>query len=400
VRHDDKPRSGTQSIERVVAVLRVVASRGRHGMRLGDVAAASGLPVSTCLRMLQRLEIEGLLERHPVTRQYFLGPLLHELGLLARPRIALAERCEATLAQVADETHDTVYLSERRGLEAVCSARALGNYPIKALTLDVGIRRPLGVGAGGLAILCAMAPAEADEVIEANAQRYAKLSTLDAARVRDAVREGRERGHAFLDSAVFHGVAAVGVAFPAGAPVAAISVTAISARLDEARRETVATVLRKHVRALERGLAHERRPASAESRARAPRMSPPGCRPGRRPACSPPSLLSSSDAFIDGVGRRRRPHQPLAVPARPLDVAERVGQQVLQPLVAGAEDGLVETRWSRETHIRVATTRMISGLHFLMGCRTSEWKLTNRVAPCCSSTRARSRMSRFAAAGT
>ena len=253
--HDQAPaRSGTQSIERVVGVLRVVASRGRHGMRLGDVAAASGLPTSTCLRMLKRLEIEGLLERHPITRQYFLGPLLHELGLLARPRIALAEHCEATLAELAEDSSDTVYLSERRGLEAVCSARAVGRYPIQALTLDVGIRRPLGVGAGGLAILCALPPAEADEVIEANAQRYAKLSTLDVEQVRDAVREGRERGYAFLDSAVFQGVAAVGVAFPHGAPVAALSVAAISARLDEERRENIAALLKRHLLVLERRL--------------------------------------------------------------------------------------------------------------------------------------------------
>lgn len=251
---DAPPRSGTQSIERVVAMLRVVASRGRSGMRLNDVVAASGLPTSTCFRMLQRLEVEGLVERHPVTRKYFLGPLLHELGLLARPRVELAERCEATLAELADETHDTVYLSERRGLEAVCTARALGSYPIKALTLDVGIRRPLGVGAGGLAILCALGEAEADEIVAANARRYAKLSVLDAARVRDAVREGRERGYAFLDSPVFPGTAALGVAFPAHAPFAAISVAAISARLDATRRVEVAAALQRQVRALERAL--------------------------------------------------------------------------------------------------------------------------------------------------
>jgi DNA-binding IclR family transcriptional regulator len=248
-------RSGTQSIERVVAMLRVVASRGRSGMRLGDVVAASGLPTSTCFRMLQRLEIEGLVERHAVTRKYFLGPLLHELGLLARPRVQLAERCEPVLAEIADDTKDTVYLSERRGLEAVCTARALGDYPIKALTLDVGIRRPLGVGAGGLAILCALPPAEADEIIDANAQRYAKLSALDPARVRAEVDEGRVRGFAFLDSAVFPGTAAVGVAFPPDDPVAAISVAAVSARLDAERRVEVAQALQRRVQRLARALA-------------------------------------------------------------------------------------------------------------------------------------------------
>ena len=56
---------------------------------------------------------------------------------------------------------------ESRFRSSICSARALGDYPIKALTLDVGIRRPLGVGAGGLAILCALPEAEADEIIDA-----------------------------------------------------------------------------------------------------------------------------------------------------------------------------------------------------------------------------------------
>lgn len=251
----DSPRRGTQSIERVVGMLRVVASRGRNGMRLGDVATASGLPTSTCFRMLQRLEVEGLVERHPVTRKYFLGPLLHELGLLARPRVQLAAHCEPVLAEIADATKDTVYLSERRGLEAVCTARALGDYPIKALTLDVGIRRPLGVGAGGLAILCALPPDEAGEIIDANARRYDKLSALDPARVQAAVDEGRARGFAFLDSAVVAGTAAVGVAWPADNPVAAVSVAAISSRLDVDRRVEVAAVLQRQALRLARMLA-------------------------------------------------------------------------------------------------------------------------------------------------
>jgi DNA-binding IclR family transcriptional regulator len=246
--------SGTQSIERVVNLLRVVASRGRNGMRLGEVSAATGLASSTCFRMLQRLESEGMLERHPVTRKYALGPLLYELGLLARPRFHLADRCKDTLAALAECTQDTVYLSERRGLEAVCSARALGDYPVKALTLDVGIRRPLGVGAGGLAILCALPATEADDIIEAHTDSYPKLSTLTASRVRDAVAQGREQGYAFLDAAVYPGTAAMGVTIPALAPMAAISVAAISSRLDETRRQVVAAELQRHALRLGRML--------------------------------------------------------------------------------------------------------------------------------------------------
>lgn len=243
---------GTQSIERVVNLLRVVASRGRSGMRLGDITAASGLPSSTCFRMLQRLETEGVLERHAVTRKYLLGPLLYELGLLAQPRFELAQRCENTLATLAELTQDTVYLSERRGNEAVCSARALGDYPIKALTLDVGVRRPLGVGAGGLAILCALPPAEADEIITGHAERYPKLSSMSVERVRELVEQGREQGFAFLDGAVHPGTAAVAVIIPTLAPVAAISVAAISSRLEPSRRLEIAAQLQVQAARLSR----------------------------------------------------------------------------------------------------------------------------------------------------
>lgn len=245
------PRSGTQSIERVVGMLRVVASRGRRGMRIGEVATTSGLPQSTCFRMLQRLEIEGLVDRDPHTRKYFLGPLLHELGLLARPRYRLSELCDGALHRLADLTQDTIYLSERSGMEAVCTNRALGDYPIKAMPLDIGIRRPLGVGAGGLAMLCAMPAQEAEAIIDANGHRYEKFASFTADFLREAVARGRAQGYSFLDSVVTPGTAAIGVAFPADDPVGAISIAAISGRLEPDRRDDLARELTQQVRKIE-----------------------------------------------------------------------------------------------------------------------------------------------------
>jgi DNA-binding IclR family transcriptional regulator len=242
------PRTGTQSIERVVAMIRVVASRGRSGMRIGEVVSTSGLPQSTCFRMLQRMELEGLVNRDPHTRKYYLGPLLYELGLLARPRYRLSELCDSSLHHLADVTHDTIYLSERSNMEAVCTNRALGDFPIKALPLDIGIRRPLGVGAGGLAILCAMPETEAHAIIQNNAHRYLKFATFSVDFLHQAVDQGRVQGYSFLDSAVTPGTAAIGVAFPQGNPVAAISVSALSGRLEQPRREEIAQELHRQLR--------------------------------------------------------------------------------------------------------------------------------------------------------
>ncbi|MDP9877708.1 DNA-binding IclR family transcriptional regulator [Variovorax boronicumulans] len=244
------PRTGTQSIERVVGMLRVVASRGRRGMRIADVVSVSGLPMSTCFRMLQRLELEGLVSRDALTRKYHLGPLLYELGMLAQPRYRLSELCEQALHTIAEQTQDTVYLSERRGAESICTSRALGDYPIKALTLDVGIRRPMGVGAGGLAILSALPQAETEQIVEANGARYAKFGAFDPGFLHAAIAETRARGYSFLDSAATPGSAAVGVAFPPDNPIAAVSVAAISARLGPKRRAEVARIIQQQVLAI------------------------------------------------------------------------------------------------------------------------------------------------------
>jgi len=243
-------RTGTQSIERVVGMLRVVASRGRRGMRIADVVSVSGLPMSTCFRMLQRLELEGLVVRDAMTRKYHLGPLLYELGLLAQPRYRLADLCEEAMQAIADETQDTVYLSERRGVESICTSRVLGDYPIKALTLDVGIRRPMGVGAGGLAILSALPEVEVAQLVEINDARYAKFGAFEPGFVQRAVAETRAQGYAFLDSAATPGTAAVGVAFPLDNPIAAISVAAISSRLGPVRRAQVAKTIQRQVHAI------------------------------------------------------------------------------------------------------------------------------------------------------
>lgn len=249
-------RSGTQSIERAVTVLRVIASRGRLGMRIAEVVSTAGLAYSTCFRMLQCLQQQGLIDKDSHTRKFYLGPLVHELGLLARPRFRLSELCDREMQLLAESTQDTVYLSERSGLEAVCTARQVGEYPIKALPLDVGIRRPLGVGAGGLAILGAMDADEAESVVRINGPRYEAFGGLTAKRMLQAVAETRSRGYSFLDSVATPGSAALGVAFPVNHPIAAISVAAISGRMPTSRHKALAAAMSKHVAKLS-DLMHE-----------------------------------------------------------------------------------------------------------------------------------------------
>ena len=66
---EGEARSGTQSIERAVTLLRVIASRGRRGMRIAEVVSTAGLAHATCFRMLQCLQQEGLVDKDDHTRK-------------------------------------------------------------------------------------------------------------------------------------------------------------------------------------------------------------------------------------------------------------------------------------------------------------------------------------------
>jgi DNA-binding IclR family transcriptional regulator len=107
-----------------------------------------------------------------------------------------------------------------------------GRPPDQVAGVGRGHSPPTRHGAGGLAILCALPPDEAESIIDANAPNYEKYGFVTAPYLREAINVGREKGYAFLDSVVTPGTAAFGIAFPPENPIAAISVAAISGRLE------------------------------------------------------------------------------------------------------------------------------------------------------------------------
>ena len=240
------PRNGTQAIERAMLILRVIASGGRRGMRVADITAAAALSQGTVSRMLAALVREGVVERDARTRKVFVGHVIHELGLVARARYALPELSRAAMQGLAEQSQDTVYLSEPSGTEAVCTAREEGGYPIKALPLHVGIRRPLGVGAGGLAILAAMPASQAQEIMRANAGRYRAYGGIDLAYLEDSIAQARLRGWASVADKATSGMTAIGLPIlgRAGEPLGAISIAAISQRMTFERQTELARMLR------------------------------------------------------------------------------------------------------------------------------------------------------------
>jgi DNA-binding IclR family transcriptional regulator len=244
--------SGAQALERAFFLLRLVARAAFEGAALTDLAAGSELPRPTARRLLKALVKEGMLGQDAQTRRYRIGPLAYELGLLASPPTHLLATCQPILRRIAAVTEDTVYLTLRSSIDGVCIGRIEASHAIRTLTIDVGGRRPLGVGATGLALLAALPEAEADLILRRNARDYRRYGGLSPQAVRENLEEARRSGFGYSVERITPGVSGIGVAIPnlRGAPFVGVSVASITARIIGPRQNFIQDLLKREAEAL------------------------------------------------------------------------------------------------------------------------------------------------------
>lgn len=243
--------SPVKTIDRAALVLRCLAEGAPEGSRLSEVAARSGLGKTTAHRLLSALVQVGFADRGEASKRYRLGYAIFSLGAAAR-RFRIMEMARPALQRLAAETEDTVFLSLPDGDEALCVDRCTGAYPIKTLTLNVGDRRPLGVGAGSLALLAFLDDEDIERVLTANAVARQPYPAFDLDTLRGLIAQARKQGYAFNDGRIVSAMTALGVpVFGAdGRVVAALSIAAIRERMKSARVKQLAASLQREAQAL------------------------------------------------------------------------------------------------------------------------------------------------------
>ncbi|CAM4393037.1 IclR family transcriptional regulator [Bordetella muralis] len=240
-----------QNLRRMSLALDALA-RAPQGLRLAEIVSLTKLGKTTAHRLMTGLQEFGWVDYVEEDGSYQLGFRPLTLALAAADRYGLGRLAAARLQRIADETEDTVYLSLRSGLESICVARYEGDFPVKTLTLSVGARRPLGVGAGSLALLAFQDEQTMLNIIDRTSEARARYHFSDAT-LRKLVADAQARGYALNDGMLVSGMSAVGVPIrsSAGIPVAAISVAAISSRLSGDRQHEVARRLQDAVTEIE-----------------------------------------------------------------------------------------------------------------------------------------------------
>jgi DNA-binding IclR family transcriptional regulator len=251
------PSSAGQGIERVTTILKALAERARTGARLTDIALATGLSKSTVHRFIGTLTAEGLVETDSKTGLLYLGFEICVLGAAAANRFGLVDLSRDALTDLERQTQDTLYLSVRADNDAICIDRLVGSYPIKVLTLDIGDRRPLGVGAGSLALLAALADGEIETILKANDGRLADYPAFAPEALRKMVAQTREQGYAFNDGRIIPGMCALAVPVldRLGRPLAALTVAATTDRMQGKRRAILAMWMTEAAASLSQRLA-------------------------------------------------------------------------------------------------------------------------------------------------
>ncbi len=242
------PAGNMLSLERAIALLNAVA-QSDAGLRLKDAAQQVGLSTSTAHRILSALVEHRMLRQMEAdgSRVYIPGSGLYRLGQAAARHYSLVDLARPSMRRLAERTQDTVFLSARDRDEAVCLDRVVGDYPIKTLTLAVGDRRPLGVGAGSLALLAALPEPERSAIVHNDRSREQRYPAFTPEALAKWVEAAIRLGYAHNPERVIPGMSAVAVAIrdAEGAPLGAISIAAVRSRMQGERLLEIVSLLKE-----------------------------------------------------------------------------------------------------------------------------------------------------------
>ncbi len=250
--------TGSQSVDRALALLSTVGRHAERGMTLSDAVEESGLNKPTCRRLLLALIRAGMVEQDTETRRYYLGEEAYVLGSLSSRRFGLLQLSMESLLRLSKKTQDSTFLSVRRDVWSVCLYREEGTYPVRTHALQAGFEHPLGVGAGSLAMLAVLPDDEIEAILAANAAVLAdKYPMLPPERIRLDVALTRQKGYALNPGRIFANSWGIGVALltPDGGVAGALSIAAIDSRMQDARQVELAADLMQEARLVEGKLA-------------------------------------------------------------------------------------------------------------------------------------------------
>src|SRR6185503_6645963 len=237
-----RARRSVQSVDRALDLLEALAA-AEGEVSITALAARTTLHVSTVHRLLSTLLRRGYVRQNPETSRYYAGA---KLATLSEGRSRFGElrlRVRPVLRAITEATRETANLVVLDDLAAVY-IETIPSPQVVRLFTQAGNRVPLHATGAGKAIPAARRDGVLDRL---ELRPYTPHTIVDAAALRRALEEIRERGYAIDDEEYDDGVRCVAVPVM-GAPnelIGAISISAPANRLTRQRCTELVPLLRR-----------------------------------------------------------------------------------------------------------------------------------------------------------
>jgi IclR family acetate operon transcriptional repressor len=229
-------------VERALAVLQCIADSD-DDIGVSELAARTGLSVSTTHRLVQALRTAGLVAQDERSERYHLGPGAVALGRRAEARLGF-DRLLPHLRALGARTGESISLGTRVGTEMLVVLHVDSSHPLR-FDQAPGLRVPIHASAIGK-VLLAFAADPADEIRALGPLAAMTAATLtDPAALLEDVMTTRRRGWALNDGERDVGVRTIAAPLRGadGWAWAGVAIQGPAARLPDERLKELADLL-------------------------------------------------------------------------------------------------------------------------------------------------------------
>ena len=240
---DERQRTGTQAIDRALALLRLI-ERADVDLGITALAAECGLSVSTTHRLVKALNAAGLVAQDPLTERYHLGAGLVAMGRRAESRLGL-DRWAAVLVRLSRDTGESASLGTRVGRHVLIAAHVPSAQALR-FDADVGSRVPIHASAMGKMFLALTDDPARELAALGPLERFTSRTITDPDDLLVELGSIRRRGWSLNDGERHEGVRAVAVAIAptaGGLAEAAVAVQGPALRVTDDRLEVIVATL-------------------------------------------------------------------------------------------------------------------------------------------------------------
>ena len=249
--------SEVRALSRGLLILEILASHSQ-GLSLSAIARKSGLAKSSTHRLLQTLLLNGYVRRDSNSSDhYFPSFKLLTLSSQLIQDTDLVMIAHPHLEALAHLTGETVHLVLLDHDQAVYVAKVESPNPIRMYS-QIGNRAPLHCTGVGKAILAFLPRERQNLVLNGDLPRYTDATLTDPGMLRAELDHIRRQGYAIDNGEHEENVRCIAVPLlsHAGQVVGAVSVAAVSYRVDIATVESWHPLLDEHVRQMNTEMAH------------------------------------------------------------------------------------------------------------------------------------------------